>query len=106
MKKSTKDSRINDLMIDVVEYAFTEWLVRKGIFTSFKTNYDCIVSPYRGFHDRLRAHVRRSLYFSGFDPSHLISSAFLFIATPEGDDFWQKQSADWERFYIRFKKRL
>lgn len=106
MKKSIKDSRINDLMIDVVEYAFTEWLVRKGIFTSFKTNYECIVPPDRGFSDRLRAHIRRSLRFPAFNPSQLISSAFLFIATPEGYDFWQKQSAAWERFYIKFRSRL
>lgn len=106
MKKLAKDSRINDLILDVVEYAFTEWLVRKGIFTSFKTNYECIVSPYRSFRERLRAHIRRSLCSPGFDPSRLISSAFLFTATPEGSDFWQKQSAAWERFYVRLQSRL
>ena len=106
MKKSNKDSRINDLILDVVEYAFTEWLVRKGIFTSFKTNYECLVSPYGGFRDRLRAHIRRSLCSPGLDPSRLISSAFLFAVTSEGTDFWQKQSAAWERFYVRLQSRL
>lgn len=106
MKKSTKDFRTDDLMIDVIEYAFTEWLVRKGIFTCFKTNYECIVSPYKGFRGRLRAHIRRSLCLPGFDPSRLISSAFLFISTPEGDAFWQKQSAAWERFCIKFQTKL
>jgi len=106
MKKVSKKSRINDLMIDVVEYAFTEWLVRQGIFTSFKVNYESTVSPYRSFRDRLRAHIRRSLCSPGFDPSTLISSAFLFAATPEGVDFWEKQSAAWELFYVRLQTRL
>lgn len=106
MKKSTKDSRIDDLILDVVEYAFIEWLVRKGLFTSFETNYDCIVSPYGGFRDRLRAHIRRFICSSCFDPSHLISSAFIFDATPEGSDFWKKQSAAWERFYFRLQSKL
>ena len=106
MKKLGKKSSINDLMIDVVEYAFVEWLIRQGVFTSFKTNYECIVSPYGSFRDRLRAHIRRSLCSPGFDPSTLISSAFLFTATPEGVEFWQKQSAAWERFYVRLQTRL
>jgi len=106
MKTVSKKSRINDLMIDVVEYAFTEWLVRQGVFTSFKTNYECIVSPYRSFRERLRAHIRRSLCSPGFDPGNLISSAFLFTATPEGAEFWQKQSDAWQRFYVRLQTRL
>jgi len=106
MKKVTKQSRINDLVIDVIEYAFTEWLVRQGIFSAFKVNYESTVSPYRSFRERLRAHIRRSLCSPGFDPSRLISSAFLFAATSEGVEFWQKQSAAWERFYARLQARL
>lgn len=106
MKKKSEESRINDLMIDIVEYAFTEWLVRRGVFTSFKLNYESTVSPYKTFRDRLRAHVRRSLSSPCYDPSSLISSAFLFTATPEGSNFWEEQSTAWERFYVRFQSRL
>lgn len=106
MKKESKNSRINDLIVDVVEYAFTEWLVRQGIFVAFKTNYDVVVSPYGGFRDRLRAHVRRSLCSPGFDPTYLISTAFLFSSTPEGSDFWRKYSVAWERFYSRLQSKL
>jgi len=106
MKKASAECRINDLMIDIVEYAFTEWLVRRGVFTAFKTNCDVIVSPYGGFRDRLRAHVRRSLCSPGFDPTLLIATAFLFSETPEGTDFWQKQSAAWECFYSKLQSRL
>lgn len=98
MKKTSKSVRTNELLVDVVEYAFTEWLVRRGIFAAFKLNYERDFSPYRSFRDRLRSHVRHSLHDFGFGPRHLISSAFLFFSTPEGAKFWVEQSAAWERF--------
>lgn len=106
MKKSNKSVRTNELLIDVIEYAFTEWLVRRGIFSAFKANYEHAFAPYRGFHDRLRSHIRHSLHGFGFGPSHLITSAFMFSATPEGVKFWGKQSADWERFCEEFQEKL
>lgn len=106
MKTASSETRINNLMLDVVEYAFTEWLVRRGVFTAFRTNYDAVVSPYRGFRDRLRAHILRSLCSPNLDPSSLLSSAFLFTSTPEGYDFWNKHSEAWGRFCARFRTRF
>ena len=106
MKKKPKNPKDADLIVDVMEYAFTEWLVRHGIFVAFKTNYDVIVSPYGGFRDRLRDHIRHSLSSPNFDPTGLISTAFVFAFTPEGSGFWEKYSAAWERFYLKFQSRL
>jgi len=106
MKTSSESIRVNELLIDVVEYAFLEWLVRRGVFSAFKENYEHDFAPCRSFRDRLRSHVRRTLYVSRFGPSRLISSAFLFCSTPEGVDFWRKQSAAWERFCADLQVRL
>jgi len=106
MKKSSKSVRANELMIDVVEYAFTEWLVRRGIFAAFKANYERAFQPYKSFRDRLRSHIRHSLDGFGFGPSHLVSSSFLFTSAPEGTKFWCKQSAAWERFCSEFQVKL
>lgn len=106
MKKGSKNFKAGDLIVDVLVYAFTEWLVRQGVFVAFKTNYDVVVSPYGGFHDRLRAHIRRSLRNPCLDPTLLISTAFLFASTPEGYDFWRKYSEAWKRFYLRFQSKL
>ena len=103
MKKSNKRARINELMIDVVEYMFTEWLVRRGVFAAFKANYERSFMPYTSFRDRLRSQIRRSLHDSGFGPSHLITSSFLFASTPEGVEFWSKQTTAWERFCKKIK---
>ena len=103
MKGSKKSVKINELFVDVVEFAFIEWLVRRGIFSAFKENYDHAFVPYRSFLDRLHSQVRRSLNDSGFGPSRLITSAFLFTSTPEGFDFWTKHSDAWERFCDELK---
>lgn len=106
MKKTSKDLRIDDLKIDVIEYMFTEWLVRRGIFTAYKSNYEYAFSPCRSFRDRLRGHIRRSLSGFGYNPSHLISTAFLFTSAPEGVKFWSNQSSAWQRFYTEFCSKL
>lgn len=103
--KKYKVSKSEQLMIDVIDYAFTEWLVRRGLFSAFKENYVRVFSN-RPFRDRLRSHIRRSLRGHFFGPSHLISSAFLFSSTPQGDKFWRKESEAWQRFCADFQLKL
>lgn len=105
-KSSSRSSRTSELLIDVIEYAFTEWLVRQGIFAAFKSNYEHSFMPYKSFRDRLRSQIRRSIHEFGFGPSHLITSSFLFISTPEGVKFWGEKSAAWERFCAEFQSKL
>jgi len=106
MKKSSRNVVINELLINVIEYAFVEWLIRQGVLSAFKANYERSFAPYKSFRERLRSHIRHSLRRFGYGPSHLISSAFLFGSTPEGAEFWTKQSAAWERFCAEFQVKL
>jgi hypothetical protein len=106
MKKKCKNSRIDDLMVDVVEYAFTEWLVRQGVFSAFKANYEVYFLPSKSFRDRLRAHIQFSLCDSNLGLKALISSAFLYTSTPEGAKFWRKQSDTWKRFCSKLEANL
>lgn len=99
--KKYKVSKKEQLMIDVIDYAFTEWLVRRGVFSAFKANYEYAFSN-RSFRDRLRSHILRSIRGHFFGPSHLISSGFLFASTPQGDKFWRKESEAWQRFCSEF----
>jgi len=97
--KKNKNSKVDKLAIDVVEYAFVEWLVRRGIFTAFRANYDRVVTTRKTFRDWLRDHIRYVYCRSSLGPESLISSAFLFTSTPEGYEFWLKHSDAWKRFY-------
>jgi len=97
--KKNKNSKVDKLAVDVVEYAFVEWLVRRGIFTAFRANYDRVPTIRKTFRDWLRDHIRYVYCRPSLGPGSLISSAFLFTSTPEGYEFWIKHSDAWKRFY-------
>jgi len=94
-----KQPVIDKLLLDVIEYAFVEWLVRRGIFTAFRANYHRIPSPRKTFRDCLREHILYAYRTPSLGPEALVSSAFLFTSTPEGYEFWIKHSDAWRRFY-------
>ena len=103
MKKVRKTSRVDDLMVDVLEYAFTEWLIRRRLYSAFRENFIISHSSVRNFRDGLRDYVRRSLSSPHYNSRSLVSAAFVFLFTPEGDDFWQRESEAWENFYSKFQ---
>lgn len=90
---------IDKLLLDVIEYAFVEWLVRRGIFTAFRVNYACAPTSRNTFRDCLRDHIRYVYRSPSLGPESLISSAFPFASTPEGYEFWTRHSDAWRSFY-------
>lgn len=94
-----KQPVIDELLVDVVEYAFVEWLVRRGIFTAFRVNYDRVSMTSKTFRECLREHIRRAYLNPNLGPEALISSAFIFPTTPEGYEFWIDASDAWSHFY-------
>lgn len=99
--KKLKQPVIDELLLDVMEYAFVEWLIRRGIFTAFRMNYDRISPTTETFRKCLREHLRHVYRTPSLGPEALITSAFLFSTTPEGYDFWVEHSDAWIRFYNR-----
>lgn len=103
MKKVRKTFRADDLMVDVLEYAFVEWLVRRRVYSAFKENFIISHPSVRNFRGGLRNYIRRSFNNPHYDQRSLISAAFVFLFTPEGGDFWLRESEAWEHFYSRFQ---
>ena len=97
--KKLKQPVVDELLLDVVEYALVEWLIRRGIFTAFRMNYDRTSSTKKTFREFLRGHIRHAYCTPSLGPEALISSAFLFSSTPEGYDFWIEHSDAWVCFY-------
>ena len=105
--KNNKTSKVDRLLVDVVEYAFVEWLVRRKAYRAFRANYDRLPTATKSFRDLLREHIQYLFVSkSKLGPASLISSAFLFDSTPEGYKFWVKQSEAWSRFYSSFSKHI
>lgn len=97
--KKFKQSVNEELRLDVIEHAFMEWLVDRGILAAFMANYDRIPTNRRPFRVCLRDHIRYVYRRPSLGPESLISSAFLFSSTPEGYDFWINHSDAWQCFY-------
>lgn len=99
--KSSKDVR---LLVDVLDYAFVEWLIRRKVYHAFRANYDRASGSSKPFRDCLREQIQYLLRHSSLTPASLISSAFLFTSTSEGYEFWLKQSEAWRRFCSSLSK--
>jgi len=97
--KSSKDAK---LLVDVIDYMFVEWLIRRKVYPAFRANYDRAFGSSKPFRDCLREQIQYLLGHSSLSPASLISSAFLFTSTPEGCKFWIKHSEAWARFYASF----
>ena len=102
--KDNKSFKVDRLLVDVVEYAFVEWLVRRKLYRAFRANYDRLAVSNKSFRDCLREHIYFLFNQSKLGPASLISSAFLFTETSEGYKFWLKHSEAWSRFYASFSK--
>lgn len=102
--KANKKSRLVDLSVDVIDYMFTEWLVRQGIFSAFKANYEGFSTNHRPFRDNLRDRLRFLCHTSG--PGSLISTAFPFALTREGYEFWVDKSNLWYQYCLDFRSTL
>ena len=101
--KTNKKSRLSDLSVDVIEYMFTEWLVRQGLFSAYKANLEGFHPNHRSFRDNLRIKIRSLRRSSFFGVENLVSTSFPFIMTPEGYNFWLDRSNLWRRFCSEFK---
>ena len=101
--KVSKKSRVSTLSGDVIEYMFIEWLVRQGLFSMYKANYERFCPNHRSFLDNLRDKIRRLHRSSVLGIDYLLSTSFPFAMTPEGYNFWVHRSNLWRRFCGKFK---
>lgn len=104
--KANKKSRPLDLYVDVVEYMFTEWLVRQNLFSAYKANYEKFRPNHRSFRDNLRTKLRSLCRSSVLDIEDVIATSFPFVMTSEGFDFWADKSDLWRCFCGKFKSIL
>lgn len=104
--KKTKKTSLSELPVDVAEYMFIEWLIRRGLFSIYKANCEKFCTCHRTFRDDLRGHIRNMRRSPRFTLDDLIAVSFPFAMTSEGYDFWVKQSFAWRHFCDDFKSKL
>ena len=103
MKRNEKFDA-NRLMVDVVDYAFVEWLVRRHLYSAFRSHFLHFRQSEENLRDALRCHIRYLVCNDFAQVKNLLFTAFPFYLTPEGYDFWNNHSDDWAHFCDKFLK--
>lgn len=90
------------LTVDVCNYMFVEWLIRRGLYSKFIAN----LSPARYNANSPRCVIREIvaglISSPHFALSDVISSSFIFRSTPEGSGFWLGVSEEWKNYLEMF----
>lgn len=104
--KAIKNSKVDELRVDAVEFLFTEWLVRRGVFSAYKRNYKQHNDVEGTLPDALRDLIRTVLRSPDFVVGDLLDLSFSFTSTSEGFRFWARHAVAWNLFCVEFKHNL
>lgn len=102
--KSVRFETIESLPCDVVEYLFTEWLVRRRVYSKYVSNLRVDPSNDDAVREAIRSIIKRHLGPNGLGVPELIADSFIFARTPEGLSFWTRKSIEWALFVAFFVK--
>lgn len=101
MKKQTSKP-LNELTVDVLEYMFVEWLVRRSLYSKFSENLVRSWSDSENPRSIIRNLIRSNLISPVYSFTDFIRGCFHFSSTPEGFHFWSRVSDEWSRYFKSF----
>lgn len=91
--------------LDVADFMFVEWLVCHNCYSKFIANYS-VNSDCDSPREAIRSHLSMILRSSVLTLHNAISTAFLFLHTPEGEDYWCSIEQKWIDFLDDFNVQL
>lgn len=103
MKKQASKP-LDELAVDVLDYMFVEWLIRRSLYSIFTSNLARYRQDWRPPRLIIRDLIREILSFPVYTSSDLISSSFSFRCAPEGFRFWARVSCEWASYLKSFSK--
>lgn len=95
--KKNKPS-LDRLYLDAADHIFVEWLVRSCYYSRFVDNFSRSNPDYDNAREGIRALLSKLLCSNSLSFRDAISSSFLFLRTPEGEDFWYAVDLEWRAF--------
>lgn len=102
--KKRMSQPLDGLAIDVVDYMFVEFLIRRHLYSRFIENVRRFNPRSDKPRELIRARIRLCLNSSNYFLRHLIFAFFPFYRTSEGFVFWNKAADDWADFSTLFFK--
>lgn len=88
---------LNRLTLDVAYYAFVGWLVRNDYYSKFMANFSRNADSDNP-RVAVRSYLSQVLRSNSMTLRDAISGAFLFLHTPEGEDYWYSVERKWTAF--------
>lgn len=104
--KAVKNSKVDELCVDAVESLFTEWLIRRGVFSAYKRNYERYNVVDGTLRDALYVLIRFVFRSPDYVAGDLLDLSFPFAWTSEGFRFWARHAVAWNHFCAEFKHNL
>lgn len=96
MKKNKLD--LDRLYLDAADHMFVEWLIRSGYYSKFADNFSRNNPDYDSTREGIRSCLSMLLRSQSMSFRDAISASFLFLRTPEGEDFWWSVDKEWRAF--------
>lgn len=88
---------LDRLTLDVAYYAFVGWLVRNNCYSKFMANFSANADSDNP-REAVRSHLSMVLRSKSMTLRDAISAAFLYLYTPEGEDYWYSVERKWTAF--------
>lgn len=85
------------LALDVAYCAFVGWLVRNDCYSKFMANFSGNADSDNP-REAVRSHLSMILHSNSMTLRDAISAAFLYLYTPEGEDYWFSVERRWTAF--------
>lgn len=90
--------RLDRLYLDAADYIFVEWLIRSCYYSRFVDNFSRDNPDYDNAREGIRTCISMLLCSKTLSFRDAVSSSFLFLNAPEGEDFWCAVDQEWRAF--------
>ena len=97
---------LNELTVDVLDYMFVEWLVRRSLYSRFAKNLALAFPKTKKPRSIIRSMIRVTQGSPVYSFEGLVLRSFPFSCTPEGVRFWARVSSEWASYFRSFSKTI
>lgn len=89
---------LDRLYLDAADHIFVEWLIRSHYYSRFVDNFSRDNPSYDSAREGIRTRISALLRSKTLSYCDAISTSFLFLNAPEGEDFWCGVEQEWRAF--------
>lgn len=97
---------LSELPVDVLDYMFVQWLVRRSLYSRFAKNLALVCPKTKKPRSVIRNMICETYGSPVYSVAGLVMRSFPFHCTPEGTRFWAQVSSEWASYFRSFSKTI